>query len=605
MVYQCSTVRLWMEQDIHCPMKEFAQITSDIDAARAAGNAEALQDLIQEASAFSTREAAAVVEHATGAYLRLQGEFLASKTHFLQALQIYEELGNTKRLAEIRYAIGWVELNEGNATTSIEHFRLAIELYEIQDDVAGSIGAITGLGHAYRVLDDYPRALSYYHQAADLQDTVGDKDGRTVLVSSLGHTYLAIHDYAKAVEHYQHALKLSEESGRVPAIIEALNGMGAALAASGELNEAIEYLDRAKALCIEKKEKMHLAAVLEAEIDVHLAREDQDTARSIMTEQEVLIEQFPDMRTTYYTQVGQYYELIGDLSAAKEWYQKSLDLAEADGNRSRATSVHLRLRDLAEREKNFQSYVHHNTTYLRLAEEISGKGATQKMAILEADRRMESERRSRDKERALLYGTLPRGIADRMIRGERVNDLYNDAVVLFADIVNFTTMSSTMSPAEVAFLLESLFRRFDEICNAHSVVKVKTIGDLCFKGDGTAAENALAVARVARDMQATDQVWKNGDSLSFRIGIHAGPITAGVIGTERIQYDVWGDAVNTASRLESTGQPDRIHVSESFVTALHGAQQTDADAVNPPWSLTSRGETELKGKGRMTTYWLS
>jgi class 3 adenylate cyclase len=275
---------------------------------------------------------------------------------------------------------------------------------------------------------------------------------------------------------------------------------------------------------------------------------------------------------------------------------------------------HELLRDLAQKRNDFAGYIEHNKEHQRITEEIRGKEATQRLAMMEAERKMEGERRERDKERALLYGALPESVATRILRGEKVTgDHFEHAAVLFIDVASFTTHTATMQPGDVVLLLEDLFSRMDNICDQHGAVKIKTIGDsyMCFRGDGAEAENALSIARVALDVARTPFTWPDGSPLIVRMGAHIGAATAGVIGTQRLQYDVWGDTVNVASRMESHGEPGRIHVSEVFATALRsvdGGQWTVDDnndsMTSDSMTLFKRGSISIKGKGPMTTYWL-
>jgi class 3 adenylate cyclase len=197
---------------------------------------------------------------------------------------------------------------------------------------------------------------------------------------------------------------------------------------------------------------------------------------------------------------------------------------------------------------------------------------------------------------------------------------------MFADIVAFTTHASHIPPSDVVTFLDAVFATFDAICEQHAVTKIKTIGDayMCFKGDGTEPENTRALASVALGILHAGLTWPDGTPLQVRIGLHSGPVTAGVIGSKRLQYDVWGDTVNVANRMESTGEPGRIHVSEQFALFLglvphhvrndsHTPTAIKERSVIPnevrneehgTWHLALRGETELKGKGLMTTYWL-
>ncbi|MCO6466564.1 MAG: adenylate/guanylate cyclase domain-containing protein, partial [Bradyrhizobiaceae bacterium] len=326
----------------------------------------------------------------------------------------------------------------------------------------------------------------------------------------------------------------------------------------------------------------------------------------------------------------------GELQQAQESLTKALSIAEGASLRSDVASIHKSLRDLALKQNDFQRYVEHNTAYTQITEEINEKEVTQKIGMMEAERKIRAERQEREKERAVLYSTLPKHVADRVIRGENVTDHFDHAVVFFCDIVGFTSHSSEMDAPDVVRLLETLFRSFDELCAKHGITKVKTIGDayLCFKGDEGGFANAQAVAAFATELQSMPRHWPNGEPLQLRVGLHIGTATAGVIGTERLQYDVWGDTVNVASRMESSSEPGRIHVSEAFADALSDTpanarpstraqapsqeeQGTTEDSAESPaqtavqatevitaFTTTYRGEVDVKGKGMMKTYWL-
>ncbi|MCO6466486.1 MAG: adenylate/guanylate cyclase domain-containing protein, partial [Bradyrhizobiaceae bacterium] len=218
------------------------------------------------------------------------------------------------------------------------------------------------------------------------------------------------------------------------------------------------------------------------------------------------------------------------------------------------------------------------------------------------------EREEREREKALLYGALPKHIADRMLRGEDVSgDEHPSVSVLFMDIAGFTSHSQTLHPREVTELLDRLFESIDKACTEYHVVKIKTIGDAylavafplsddhdAMQGASTAHE--LRITQVATQVMQHGLSWPDGSPVQVRIGLHTGAVVAGVIGTQRLQYDVWGDTVNTASRMESTSEPGRIHASDVFAQAL---AQHDS-----PYVCTPRGTIEVKGRGSMQTYWV-
>jgi class 3 adenylate cyclase len=205
----------------------------------------------------------------------------------------------------------------------------------------------------------------------------------------------------------------------------------------------------------------------------------------------------------------------------------------------------------------------------------------------------------RARSRELLLNVLPQPIVDRLGAGEtNIADRHDDVTVLFSDFVGFTTISSELAVAVLVDELNRLFSEFDALCTELGVEKIKTIGDayLAVGGlDDGASDPVGAVCELALGMiDAVDRVRTSAAAdWRIRIGIHAGPAVAGVIGTRKFVYDVWGDTVNVASRLESTSEPGRIHVSARVSDALEGR-----------YVFEPRGEIELKGKGAMRTSFL-
>jgi class 3 adenylate cyclase len=208
--------------------------------------------------------------------------------------------------------------------------------------------------------------------------------------------------------------------------------------------------------------------------------------------------------------------------------------------------------------------------------------------------------RAKEETERLLLNILPPPIADRLRAGERViADRFEDASLLIADIVGFTELSSRMSADELVELLNDIFSVCDVLVERHRLDKVKTIGDayMVIGGVPTASPDHLErVADFALDMAAAVEEFRRSGArqVSFRIGIHCGPVVAGVIGTKRTIYDVWGDTVNLASRMESLSEPGRIQVTAPVRERLASR-----------YEFESRGEIEVKGKGPMRTWFLT
>ncbi len=199
----------------------------------------------------------------------------------------------------------------------------------------------------------------------------------------------------------------------------------------------------------------------------------------------------------------------------------------------------------------------------------------------------------------LLLNVLPAPIAERLKHGESlIVDRFDAVSVMFADLAGFTTFASKTTPEALVTMLNELFSMFDKLAEQHHLEKIKTIGDAYMVVAGIPqpiADHATAIAHMALDMIAGVNAYakRTGHPLSIRIGIHTGSVVAGVIGTKKFIYDLWGDSVNLASRMESTGLPGRVQVSETTFKLLES--QFDFEA---------RGPIEVKGKGAMNTFLL-
>ena len=208
-----------------------------------------------------------------------------------------------------------------------------------------------------------------------------------------------------------------------------------------------------------------------------------------------------------------------------------------------------------------------------------------------------------DEERArsdrLLLNVLPASIAERLKEGERpIADRYDDVAILFADIVDFTPLSESLSADDLVDGLNDLFSVFDELALKHGVEKVKTIGDsyMAISGAPVRGADASALASLALDMRAAAADIRIGDrtDIAMRFGMDVGPVVAGVIGESKFIYDVYGDTVNMASRMESHGETNRIQITERAASQLRNG-----------FDITERGPIMIKGKGTVTTYFLN
>ncbi len=209
-------------------------------------------------------------------------------------------------------------------------------------------------------------------------------------------------------------------------------------------------------------------------------------------------------------------------------------------------------------------------------------------------------RLARKKAELLLLNILPQAVAERLKRGQRtIAESFEEVTVLFADLVEFTKFSTQTSPTELVEILNVIFSKFDRLADQHGVEKIKTIGDAYMVVAGLPTprrDHAQAIAQMGLDMQkAIAQLNSEiGGAFKIRIGINSGPVVAGVIGIKKFSYDLWGDTVNTASRMESHGIAGYIQVTAATYERL-----------KDEYRFEKRGSIQVKGKGEMTTYLLT
>ncbi|MEM9220157.1 MAG: adenylate/guanylate cyclase domain-containing protein [Cyanobacteria bacterium P01_F01_bin.150] len=220
-------------------------------------------------------------------------------------------------------------------------------------------------------------------------------------------------------------------------------------------------------------------------------------------------------------------------------------------------------------------------------------------AINQLNATLEQLASEQEKSERLLLNMLPEPIADRLkVEPQSIADSFSDVTVLFADIVGFTELSHRLPPEALVAMLNGVFSRLDDLTVRHGLEKIKTIGDAYMVVAGLPnprPDHAVAIANMALEIQAEIKKISAevGYPLDMRIGIHSGPVVAGVIGIKKFVYDIWGDTVNVASRMESHGKAGKIQVTEATQRYLQ-----------EHFSLEERGIITVKGKGDMKTFWL-
>ena len=514
-------------------------------------------------------------------------------------------------------------LQKGNHLESMGEYSSALEAYfrsgefaQLSDDDLGQSAVLIAIADTYSAMENHTNAKSYYKKGiASLRKNSEDSIVLATALLNAGDEYFKSNDYAEALSYFK-------ESGT---IFENLNfpiGM-----AYNDGNMGMVYAEIGKDELAEKS-----------------------INRAITTLEE-LEDYYPI--SVYLTYMADIYFRKKDLDAAFEYSKRSLELARNYGLKDQISEANLKLSEFYKKTGDFENAYHHYTDYVLYRDSVRNIENIQEMARIrtenevgqkqaEVDLLEQKERNQKiiviataialfligllalglfrrnrfisrtkaiiEKERnrsdQLLLNILPEDTAKELKDSGKVKSKRFESVsVLFADFVGFTRYSEKLSPEEVVDSVDFYFSKFDEIVEKYGIEKIKTLGDcyMCAAGlpfpDKLHAQKMVLAAfemlDFVKSFKAKSEIELEEINFDIKIGINSGPVVAGVVGTKKFAYDIWGDTVNIASRMESHSEPGFINVSESTCKLI--SKDFDCDY---------RGEVEVKNKGLMKMYYV-
>ena len=557
--------------------------------------------------------------------------------YYSKALHINDEIGNKVGFAINLGNIGIVYRSLSDYPKALEYYSKALHINEEIGNNVGIANNLVNIGNVYTSLSDYPKALEYYSKALLIDEEIENKDGVARHLGNIGIVYWNLSDYPKALEYYSKALHINEEIGNKGGIATTLGNIGLVYNNLSDYPKALEYFSKALHINEEIGNKVGVATNLGNIGNVYNNLSDYPKALEYYSKALHIFEEIGNkygsaanlvnIGSVYATKESTYY----DAKKAEEYLQKTLLLAEEIGAKVLLQDAYETLHTLRSNEKHFEEALEYKLKSIALKEEIQSIEAKKQAERFDIERKtaerekqLAVERAEREKQLAveraeaatvkrILHNILPVNIADRIINKETfIADHFDSASVLFMDLVGFTTLASIAPPKQLVFLLDAIFQKADDVVEQFGLEKIKTIGDgyLAVANvtsplehhQKSTAKAALQLLETMKDFTVNipnelgDTDWiKDINDIEIRIGIHTGEVVAGIIGKNKYTYDLWGDAVNVASRMESNSEAGRIHISEQFAKSIES---------NTEFSLIPRGTINIKGKGTMNTFWL-
>ena len=527
--------------------------------------------------------------------------------YYFKSLKIAEELNNKVGIASNLNNIGIIYEKQSNYPKALEYYFKALKINEELNNKNLIARALGNIGMIYSSQSNYPKALDYYFKALKIFEEFNDKRGISSSFGNIGSIYNSQSDYPKALEYYFKALKIFEE-------FNDKRGIAYNLASMGNL-----YIKLSQDTIFDKIHERNEFVGLTKEINLKKGIEYLLSSEKVCKEIKALDELIEVSNNLY---VG--YKLQGNYSKALEYHEQYKTMQDSVFNMDKAKSI-ANLEAKRENELKEKEILVQKAELSKKNWQLFGS-ATAVLLMLIFSFFVIRERRKSEK---LLLNILPAKIARRLKQKEKyIADHFDDASVVFIDIVDFTQKSSGAKPERTVKVLNNIYTEFDKIAKKHNLEKIKTIGDCYMAAAGIPEINpkhAESAANFAIEAMQKMNGFDTGDGtiINFRCGIDCGPAVAGVIGEQKFIYDLWGDMVNTAARLEANGVSGKIQCSERFKeklgkwdqgsgigdTKVFQTQSPTPDlrplTPNSQFRFEERGEIEVKGKGMMRTYFLS
>ncbi len=563
-----------------------------------------------------------------GNLAELRDSPLVALDFFQKSYQIAAELGDTSRMARTQFNVARVPETMGNYDeanlAAYEYFALA----DRTADADAMAKAQTILGNIQFELEDFKRAEDFYQKALALREKMGAPDRIAAAQVNMANVFDAQKRFTESDDFYQKALVFYEKEADSAAIAQVLANLGDLRKHENRLPEALVFLNRALKIYESQADDFGKMLVFNGLGDVLRRQKKWREALAFTEKYQAAAAQLGDEKYQQkaFKDLSETWAGLGDFSKAYDFRKKYDELRwkRLDERRSR---------DFERREQVFgdqkkQAALDRQQNELRLQEEKLARGRVVQWSLLggaailvaflgllfnrnrlrkraneqllEQKSLVEAERERSDE---LLRNILPAKIANELKeRGEVAPRRFDNVTVMFTDFKGFTQVSEGLRPEELVATLDAYFKAFDAIIARHGLEKIKTIGDAYMAAAGLPepderhAHSMVAAALDILDFMETfnrEQARKLYTTFHIRIGIHSGPVVAGVVGTRKFAYDIWGDAVNLAARMESSGEPGRVNISEATYFL-----------VKDEFECEPRGRVLAKNKGEVEMYFV-
>ena len=548
-----------------------------------------------------------------------RSKFLEAAKNWELSLVIFREINDNNGISNMLNNLGAVYFNEGEDAKALDYYLESLKAAEEINDTLRIATALINIGAIYSGKEaSHDLAIKYYQRSITLSEILGDYDAIGASYVNMGGIYLSNEHDSLALVYFEESLNAYRKSstGNEP---YALIGIGKVYALRKDYKQAINYFTQAYEIAKNNNAEIETAQALlelgriyKEKGDINFALEKLKLAEKIADNYKMkkeLKDIYEEMASTYslinnFQQAYKYQNLLTSIKDTiynsemdKKMQVKSLmyDIDKQQGE------IELLAKDKALQESVIrqQKTVRNAIAIVGILFLLLAGGMFNRYKyVRRTNKIIEYEKERSDK---LLLNILPEETAEELkLKGSATPKHYDMVSVLFTDFKGFTKIAEKLTPQELVEELNQCFKEFDNIIDKHNLEKIKTIGDayMCAGGIPIANEsNPLDIVAAALEIKEfmenlkKEREARGQDYWELRIGVHTGPVIAGVVGNNKFAYDIWGDAVNTASRMESSGIPGKVNISGDTY-----------NLIKDHFICTYRGKIEAKNKGEIDMY---
>lgn len=546
---------------------------------------------------------------------------------------------------------------QDNYPMALEYAQKSIEQNKKIDNQWGISEAMIVIGVLYDSQSNYPKALEYFSKALAIDEKIANKEGMAMGLNNMANIYMVQGKLDKALGYYQKALAIDEELDVKQGIAVELSNIGSIFETQDKLNLALEYYERSLEINKEINNKISLADDHRRIGNIYYKQGEHDKALEYFQKGLSVFREigYKNYTASLLNTLGFFYFDQNEYEKALQYCEESLAMLIDIGNLSLQMTACDCLYNTNKKIGNSKKALDYLEQVIVLKDSIYNEDNTRQLTRIEmqyefdkkeAEAKAEQEKKDalaleeikqqkivrnsfmggflvvllfagvffiqrnrigKEKNRSekLLLNILPEETAKELKdKGHSDAQLIDQVSVLFTDFKDFTEMSENVTPKALVKDLHECFSKFDKICEKYKVEKIKTIGDAYMAAGGLPTPNKTHAQDIVRAALEMADVIEKGKAkkiaaglpyFEIRIGIHTGPVVAGIVGVKKFQYDIWGDTVNTASRMESSSEVGCINISQNTYENL----KDHADFV-----FQSRGKIKTKGKNEIEMYFV-